>query len=545
MKNFVRPLGLLLIAACLWLIPPVAPSFGSHASRSDLLFSPSIAAAQTCTPVVCATTNPCTVTTAFSCGIPTACTVTFGTNGCGQPACPLGFQPIGALCQPPSSGGSTPNSGGGTQPTGSQSQSYTCGGQVQPIPCLATTSVNTLIVFTPGINPLQLPVGASIDFPVIGSTDPYINAMSTFRNMIGDIPGCDNTDRPVIYCDNGVAWVPYSYKGAGQGQSCIQGGTVESYVGRDTGQHLATSVSMMESVVGFAKTCLGMSRSTKVIVIGHSLGGAIATMYAAQHPDVTAVSLDAPIAGTFPNDSGTLALYCKASAGLPEFTNNPLCSYVTDALVLDMSHGFVWHGSDLVAHAPAVNSDVYKDLSNPALQNKMQVTNAYHFANPADAVIPSWTALDHAHPDRNVLLMPPVAQPDDCGDLGLTNHGCINDNQMVRDDIRAIIESPDTWKAPGFDASAPYELTVSIINSDSSACQRCAVAWDSHDEKLHTVTDEHGVARLTTVPWQDGYVVVSDQDDVVSYFAALPSRHAEVTLNVLVTDLGGTVLSGN
>src|SRR6266536_6385816 len=108
----------------------------------------------------------------------------------------------------------------------------------------ASPPISTLVIFTPGIDPLQ------------GSTpfNPYTRAQDSFSaaglgqaSMMDDLhfEATPPPDSPFAACAGGIAWLPYSYKG-------VAGGQVSPYTGAETGQALSTSAAAMQSVIAYA-----------------------------------------------------------------------------------------------------------------------------------------------------------------------------------------------------------------------------------------------------------------------------------------------------
>jgi pimeloyl-ACP methyl ester carboxylesterase len=212
-----------------------------------------------------------------------------------------------------------------------------------------------------------------------------------------------------------VAWLPYSYAGVFDDP-----GAVASYFGDTTGQALATSVAQLEAVVRLALRFT--PPDVRIIVIGHSLGGAIGSLWGADHPTATIVTLDSPVNGIWVTDAPqlttkeTLTRYCDRSVGgLLQSNQRPGCQ--------------------VLAEMPALYSAVADDLRDARTRLRLGGANTINFANPADVVVPAWYALNPASGRR--YLEPAdrcLPQPHGAGVDALllledfeTHHACILD----------------------------------------------------------------------------------------------------------------------
>src|SRR5262249_4797461 len=149
-----------------------------------------------------------------------------------------------------------------------------------------------LIVFVPGIH-LSLSTTPA---------DPYSKSTEAFQLIMAAI-GCNGlTQAPpagtnaLVACPgtSGLAWSPYSY--AGTSATSCPGGGILPYSGAQTGQSLATSAAALQAVVGYARSCPGAA-DAQVIVIRHSLGGAVAAYWGSDNQAALIVTLDSPVSG--------------------------------------------------------------------------------------------------------------------------------------------------------------------------------------------------------------------------------------------------------
>ena len=327
-------------------------------------------------------------------------------------------------------------------------------------------------------------------------------------------PPFDHTHGPLVLCGvSGVAWLPYSYAGVFD-----DAGAVASYFGDTTGQALASSVTQLEAVVRLALRFT--PPDVRIIVIGHSLGGAIGSLWGADHPTATIVTLDAPVNGIWVTDAPqvttkeTLVRYCDRSVGgLLQSSERPGCL--------------------LLAELPALYSAVADDLRDARTRLRLGGANTINFANPADVVVPAWYALNPASGRRH--LEPAdrcLPQPHGAGLDALlliedfeTHHACILDAAATA--VGAIVAG----RTPaGGDPPAPSIRLLVDVGDGAAAGD--AITVRHGDVVVATGRAAGGGAAVPIdVPWTD-LIVEATQNGTRQQIGVLPVQPgAEVTVS--------------
>ncbi|MGD9892962.1 MAG: hypothetical protein AB7R89_07895 [Dehalococcoidia bacterium] len=358
---------------------------------------------------------------------------------------------------------------------------------------------------------------ATLHQPELDCPAPTSGAATLPDSPAGPIavtPPFDHTHGPLVLCGTpGVAWLPYSYAGVFDGP-----GAVASYFGDTTGQALATSVAQLEAVVRLALRFT--PPDVRIIVIGHSLGGAIGSLWGADHPTATIVTLDAPVNGIWVADAShettrdALSLYCERSVGgLLQSSQRPGCR--------------------LLPELPALYSAVADDLRQPQTRLRLGGANTINFANPADVAVPAWYALNPASGRRHLY---PVDR-------------CLPLQRGASVDQWQLIEDFETHHACILEAAAPEVGAIvagrGSTNGDHPASNiRLLVRTDDDTTAGDTITVRHGDAVVASghrdagteelsldVPWTD-LIVEATLDGAPQQIGVLPVQPgADVTVS--------------
>lgn len=357
-------------------------------------------------------------------------------------------------------------------------------------------SFATVVIFTAGIDPFQTnpsscpPVNDSA-----GCYDAYVRAAYTFSPVLAAL-ACNTTQQtgtPFVSCPGSrVGWIPYSYAG-------LVSDVPAPYTGAQTGQSLAVSAARMQALFSFVQS-RPETINAKVIVVGHSLGGAVATYWGAGQQAVPVLTLDSPVNGIWPLDAATLNVYCNASVGLLTTTQQVACNRINSA--------------------PAATSAAVTEVRQASTIARMGQANALNFANTLDAFVPSWFAVNRASklgaslktascywesdPVFNHFCIMSAAALDIAGYVRL---GILPLRSVIRPTITLTISAQTSGGQP--------------LNGTVTARRLGAVVGQT--------TTSNGSATLA-VPWLD-VVVEFAYANVVLSLAALPGSMTDLTLN--------------
>ncbi len=374
----------------------------------------------------------------------------------------------------------------------------------------AQTSINLLVVLAPGID---ISLGTA-------SHDPYQRAGTAFAAILQAL-GCQPATSappagtsPLVPCRaptiGSFAWVPYSYAGA---SGTCPSGAINPYTGQQTGQPIEQSVAALQAVVQFARGCAGVGASVPVWAIGHSLGGAVASYWGADHQDAFVLTLDSPVNGIWnPSD---LAVYCQSSVGLSGIVSPDACHFAAQL-------------------APVfVAAPIVAQLNSPAVIRKNGQANAANLANPADLFVPSWYALNPAAPDGNLLLPsatcanapPPPGVPQAPIQL---NHTCVL--VSAAGIVAQIVHGVD---CPGCELRPRQQITVTVCGLPASATLSASRA-DQPIAISPTSSRACPGGRAFTMPWTDALIQVSVGRQVVLRTGVLPALNQDLTVTAQV-----------
>ncbi len=390
-------------------------------------------------------------------------------------------------------------------------------------------SIQKLLIVVPGIDGTQSsslydPYQRASSFfgPAVCS---QFNPCTSLFTALGCPAQSGAPSTTLVPCGNsGLAWLPYSYEGvAGNGST----GIPVLYTGADTGQPLTLSSAAMGQIVALGRTLLGQSAgSTSIVLVGHSLGGAVSSFWAgANSPTTPVITLDSPVNGIWPTDDALFDTYCFRSTGLLDTYN--LSEILCRAL----------------ADLPALNSTVVPNLQAAANIAVMGQANAVNFANPADLIVPSWYAVNRQAPHGAVL------SAFNCGSLDL-NHSCILGYQPAITAAAAIIQS-GTYPIP-MPTRATINLNVTVTLDGSPAANvpitvtqgstpTCTTDCNPPSVTVATTTTNNQGAATVSVPWRDSLVTANVGTLLGSNcrFGALPANNTDLAFTIRAVSVVG------
>ncbi|MGH2584016.1 MAG: hypothetical protein ACRDJE_03810 [Dehalococcoidia bacterium] len=348
--------------------------------------------------------------------------------------------------------------------------------------------ISKLVIFVPGIAGVQ----------TTAPRDAYRRAALSFQDVLKRLncPTTPSANSPLLVCDDGIAWLPYSYSGT-------SGGHISPYSGAQTSQSLQNSANAMDEVVSLGLSLPGVANA-QLYIVAHSLGGAISTYWAADHPNVPVITLDSPVRGIWPSEKSVLDIYCNESVGL--------LTTERDVRSCDLNLG---------RFGSFFNFPVIQDLQDPANVTRMGSANAFNFGNIADIFVPTWFAVNPASKIGAALVNDACVPPDD--PLGM-NHLCI---------LAAAAPAVATYLQTGT-PPAPMAIqetiTVTVNLSTGSGPFDATVTASSPGLPSMSVQSQNGVATLT-VPWFDWVVEASYQGETIA-MGALPAADTNLTVNL-------------
>jgi hypothetical protein len=380
-------------------------------------------------------------------------------------------------------------------------------------------SIQKLVIIVPGIDGPQ----SSTLF------DPYERASSFFGPAVcSQFSPCMSVFT-ALGCPaqsggpSGLAWLPYSYRGvAGSGSS----GIPSQYTGADTGQPLTLSSTAMGQIVSLGRALLGQGSSTQIILVGHSLGGAVSSFWAGANSTTTpVVTLDSPVNGIWPTDDALFDTYCFRSTGLLDVYNlsEVLCR--------------------LLADLPALNSAVIPNLQASANIAVMGQANVVNFANPADMIVPSWYAVNRQASHGAVLFA------SNCGSLDL-NHSCILGFSPAVTAAAGVITS-GTYPTPTTTrATINLNITVTLdgsplpnapITVTQGSTPTCTVNCNPPSVVVATTSTNGQGSATVNVPWRDSLVTanVGTLFGANCRFGAMPANNTDLTIRIAAVSVIG------
>lgn len=395
-------------------------------------------------------------------------------------------------------------------------------------------NIQKLLIVVPGIDATQ----------TTSYFDPYQRASNNFGSAVcsGFSPctalfptlNCPSqTGGPsttFVPCGNsGLAWLPYSYEGvAGSGAT----GLPLMYTGADTGQRLARSSAAMSQIVALARALLGPSAtSTQIILIGHSLGGAVSSDWAgANSPQTPIITMDSPVNGIWPTDDNVFDTYCFNSTGLLDVYNlsSVLCRALEDV--------------------PALDAAVVPDLQASATIAREGLANAVNFFNPADVIVPSWYAVNRQARHGAVQFV------SNCGSFDF-NHSCILGYAPAVTAAAAIIQS-GTYPAPT-PTRATINLNVTVLFNGSpqpnvpitvtqGSTPTCTTDCNPPSVVVGTATTGPQGTATISVPWRDSLVTANVGTLVGANctMGALPANNTDLNLTIRAVSVLGCDIPG-
>ncbi len=390
----------------------------------------------------------------------------------------------------------------------------------------------------PGIQKLLIVVPGIDGTQSSALYDPYQRASSFFGSAICSSVSPCTALFPTIGCPSqsggpsttlvpcgtsGLAWLPYSYQGvAGSGAS----GLPLLYTGADTGQRLALSSAAMGQIVALGRALLGSSATTQIILIGHSLGGAVSSDWAgANAPNVPVITMDSPVSGIWPTDDAIFDPYCFHSTGLLDVYN--LSTLLCRAL----------------ADVPALDSAVVPDLQAPATIAREGLANAVNLFNPADVIVPSWYAVNRAARHGAVQFVT------NCGSLDF-NHSCILGYAPAVTAAAAIIQR-GTYPAPTpIRASINLNVTVTLDGSPArnvpitvrqGSTPTCTSDCNPPSVVVGSATTGPQGTATVSVPWRDSLITanVGTFSGALCKAGALPANDTDLNVRIAALSVVG------
>ncbi|MFT4038720.1 MAG: hypothetical protein QM692_11115 [Thermomicrobiales bacterium] len=336
----------------------------------------------------------------------------------------------------------------------------------------AGSGIQTIVVFAPGIDP-QLSAQ---------TFDPYRRVQETFFPIIERL-GCASSPDGEPMCEGGVSWIPYSYTGVDPASG------PRAYSGADTGQALLVSGNAMQDTVSWARA---LAPGARVVIVGHSLGGAVAAFYGGDDPDAEVITLDAPVNGIWTDDTAILQVYCADASGLEEARTGDACAQAT---------GF-----------PGLRSAAVADLRRLETQARMGKANAINFANAVDLTVPSWFASNPATAHGTVLMETTCANPEAhaasdsmSDDREIPLHGCVIFEAAP--DVVDIVQQARWPQASALQPEITLEISANSAGGPMSSATNAEVQvfWSGQTEPLiREMTTPLGSDQSdVTIPWRD------------------------------------------
>ena len=371
---------------------------------------------------------------------------------------------------------------------------------IQPRPAAAQPPppITRLVVFAPGIDAQEI---TTTPCPPVasGCYDPYARAALTFQPILTAL-GCapaPAAGKPYILCANGIVWAPFSYAGVG-------GSAILPYTGTQTAQSLQTSAAAMTSLVAFLRGFPELA-TVPLAVVGHSLGGAVATFWGSTNTAVPVVTLDSPVNGIWSFDPAELLIYCNSSVGL-----------FATSLQRD--------GCLLLSLLPAVKSPVFNDLHNPAVIARMGSANAFNFANIADVFVPTWFAVNTSPRIGAGLVNSSCTSQGD--PFGL-NHDCV---------IAAAAGAVANFANTGvFPSPTPVRSTITLsISAFNGSTPIDGSVTALHVGQVVAGTPMRGGRASLVVPWQDLVLQLTYPGGIIS-LGVLPGANTDLAIDLSPT----------
>lgn len=364
-------------------------------------------------------------------------------------------------------------------------------------PPTQAASDQTVVILVPGID---LDLSDTL-------YDPYVVAQETF-SPITAVWGCyaaitlgPTSDIP---CENGISWIPYSYAGVSRN------GQIRPYTGWDTGAGIDFLSLAMGQIVAYARN---LRPGATIRILGHSLGGAIATYWGANHPDVEIVTLDSPVNGIWAPDEKVLRTYCESSFGLLDYRTRTTCP--------------------LIIGRPSLSSRIAADLRKPGVISQMRLANATHVANPADSVVPSWFALIPGS-DNNILLSPIL-----CTGSGsfFTPSGFGANHDCVIEAYANILARGTLFFGTSIRSKITLSISLVIIASPTSGwsvlTEPVLVTISHNSQIVRELWMRVGETAQIDVPWRDLLVSV-EYAQLENSYGVLPAENQDLGIFLLV-----------
>ncbi len=389
-------------------------------------------------------------------------------------------------------------------------------------PTTATSSplivIDKLVVFAPGIDLKQ---DAQKHF------NPYTRAYNSFATIMAGLncPQPTTTDEtlplspvgaiavqppfpnqvagPLVLCgSSGVAWLPYSYSGTDTTAKAVL-----SYFGDTTGQDLSKSASAMDAIVAVARGTLSSPSPLPLTIIGHSLGGAVASFWggATANRSVPIITLDSPVNGAWLNTT-VLVQYCTApSIGLLN-TIQSLLRILSCPLL------------PVVPALDPAKAEVLTDLNTVANIKQMSQAHAFNFAYAFDAIVPSWYAIVPANATAKRAALYDSWSTTGCG-IGDLFHFCIRElaasavvnmirantplpYSLITQDVQLTVCLATT--IPGVvEATWPDRSSRTLFHSDRTPVQGCGVVRVPWIDAMLTVRVSRWVTRIAVLPGEN------------------------------------------
>lgn len=376
-----------------------------------------------------------------------------------------------------------------------------------------------------------------LDCPAPTTTDDELSV--AYSSPVPPPFDASQTHGPLVLCGNGdLAWLPYSYSGVAASDD-----QVRNYFSDTTGQALATSARRMQAIVDLGKKFA--APGAKVYIIGHSLGGAVASYWGADNTDVPVLTFDSPVDGAWLSPDVVLK-YCQNSVGLftpweEDITSIPgICqNFIANRRALDPQY------------APVVN-----DLNSYDAIQQMGKANSFNFAYPLDAVVPSWYSLNPNSAHGGILLTAPATVPADgpCGssvnepqvgiqladyiqlkNLPLLYHLC---SISLASQAAADFVQKDKWPDPS-QPPAVINLTVcsNVYREDASKGLQVSAQWFDRKAAAWQPTPKHvggSGCETLSMPWADSLAQISvddgEEDVQPAPIGILPGADAPMTV---------------
>lgn len=359
-------------------------------------------------------------------------------------------------------------------------------------PEVPDASVSKLFIVAPGIDPLQSDPQPCP--PVqFGCNDPYARAADTFEPIL-DRLGCElapRDDSTLVGCSDGLAWVPYSYAGLADERPL-------PYTGAQTGQPLAQSAAYMDELVASLRARPEVG-AAPIMIVAHSLGGAVSTFWGASNPDVPVLTFDSPVNSIWPADPDVSNVYCNASVGLFTFTQAEACN--------------------LLFFIPAASSAAVEDLRRPETVQQMGQATQLNFANAQDAFVPTWFAVSRT-PTLGAVLM-----SSSCRSFTdpIFNHFCIIDT--------AAAEAAAYIADGTLPSRTPIRETIELsIRATAGGRSVDGTVTATRLGEVVAQAQTSGGRATLTVPWLDVLVTFTDSSGTMM-LGALPGEMTDLSLH--------------